>query len=71
MLVFKKQKMIDRLTAEGRADQITQDVLDIMDNLDGCKASASCWRRQVYDEPVLWVVGKDGNGEYVNENDCA
>ena len=69
-MVFSKQKMIDRLTVEGRADAITDEVIRIMDNLDGQEASASCWNRQVKDEPVYWVVGKDGSGEYVNELDC-
>lgn len=67
---FSKQLMIDRLTKEGRADQITDDIIAIMDNLDGQEANANCWNRRVMDEPVYWVVGKDGNGEYVNENDC-
>lgn len=70
MAKFSKQKMIDRLTAEGLADQITPEILAIMDNLDGQEATAMCWQRQIFDEPVLWVVGKDGTGEYVNENDC-
>ena len=67
---FSKEKMIARLTAEGRADAITDGIIAIMDNLDGQEASASCWKRQVYDEPVLYVYGKDGHGEYVNEEDC-
>ena len=67
---FSKKKMIDRLNKEGLSNQITPEIISIMDNLDGRAASASCWRRQVYDEPVLWVVGKDGKGEYVNELDC-
>lgn len=69
-MTFKKELMVARLTKEGRADQITEEIIKIMDNLDGQPATASCWNRQVYDEPVLWVVGKDGNGEYVNEADC-
>lgn len=70
MSKFSKQRMIERLTKEGRAKAITEEVVRIMDNLDGQEASASCWRRQVYGEPVLYVVGKDGTGEYVNELDC-
>lgn len=62
--------MVTRLVAAGLEDQITPEIEAIMDNLDGQDANPSCWRRQVYDEPVYWVVGKDGNGEYVNENDC-
>lgn len=69
-MVFSKKRMVYRLTSEGLADQITDEIMAIMDNLDGQEASASCWRRTVYEEPVLWVVGKDGKGEYVNEEDC-
>lgn len=67
---FSKEKMISRIKAEGREELIDNDVITIMDNLDGQDATASCWRRQVLGEPVLWVVGKDGTGEYVNELDC-
>lgn len=67
---FKKEKMIARLTEEGRADQITPDIIAIMDSLDGQPASHICWERQVMGEPVLWVIGKDGKGHYVNELDC-
>lgn len=67
---FSKQRMIDRLIKEGLTDKITGEIIAIMDNLDGQEANASCWRRQVLDEPVYYVTGKDGHGEYVNENDC-
>ena len=67
---FVKQKMIDRIKAEGREDMIDDEVMSIMDNLDGQEATRSCWRRIVHGDPVLWVVGKDGEGYYVNELDC-
>ena len=67
---FSKDLMVARLTREGLADQITDEIEAIMDNLDGQEASASCWERQVNDKPVLWVVGKNGKGTYVNEADC-
>lgn len=67
---FCKDRMIERLTEEGRADAITDEDLAIMDNLDGQEVNTTCWRRTVYDEPVYWVWGKDGHGQYVNENDC-
>lgn len=67
---FCKDRMIARLTEEGRADAITDEILAIMDNLDGQEVNTTCWRRTVYDEPVYWVWGKDGHGQYVNENDC-
>ena len=69
MLKFSKEKMIKRVTKDGKADLITPEMLAIMDNLDGCPVSTQCWRRTVYNEPVYWVVGKDGTGTYVNEKD--
>ncbi len=70
MLVFSKQKMIERLEKEGRSHMITDDDMAIMDNLDGCDVEANCWQRVVYDKPVFWCKGKDGTGHYVNEFDC-
>lgn len=69
-MVFKKEKMLARIKAEGREEMVDGTVLAILENLDGQTANASNWRRQVYGEPVLWVVGKNGEGEYVNEKDC-
>ena len=68
--VFKKQKMIDRLTREGRYDKIDQTSFEIMDLLDGKDATDQCWDRQVIGQPVLWVSLGNGHGYYVNENDC-
>ena len=67
---FSKQKMIDRITKEGRADMIDDEVIAIMDNLDGQEVHTNSWRRQVYGEPVLSCYGKDGKYYDVNENDC-
>lgn len=70
MYTFSKQKMLDRIKEEGRLNMVDAEAEKMMDNLDGCEATTSCWRRVVHQEPVMWVVGKDGNGAYVNENDC-
>lgn len=67
---FKKDLMIKRLTNEGRHDMIDVHILNIMTNLDGQEATENCWNRKVKNEPVLYVIGKDGEGFYVNENDC-
>ena len=67
---FSKECMIARIKSEGRESMIDSTVLSIMDNLDGQEATTACWRRQVYGEPVLWCVGKDGQGMIVNEADC-
>ena len=67
---FSKQKMLERIEAQGMMNMVGEKELAVMDNLDGMECDASCWRRVVYHEPVYWCIGKDGNGEYVNENDC-
>lgn len=69
-MVFKKEKMLDRIKREGRLDMVDDNVLSIMDNLDGQEAHTNSWRRQVYGEPVLIVKGKDGTYCDVNELDC-
>ena len=70
MIVFDKFRMIKRLDLDGRAAEITPEIGAIMDNLHGQPASANNWRRTVYGEPIMWVVGKNGIGEYVAETDC-
>ena len=67
---FSKEKMIERVTAIGKADMIDETVVKIMDNLDGQEVSTSCWNRQVNGKPVYSCVGKDGKTYDVNENDC-
>ena len=70
MFKFSKARMIKRLTEAGKADMIDDDVKAIMDNLDGQEANRQCWSNTVYGEPVCWVIGKDGTGYYVHEDDC-
>lgn len=70
MIVFRKEKMIDRVTKEGRASLINDVTIEIMDNLDGQSCNPFCWARSFNCEPVFLCVGKDGEGCYVNELDC-
>lgn len=67
---FSKELMLKRLEEQGMLDQVDDDIIKIMDDLDGQEVTESCWRRQVYDEPVYYCIGKSGEGNYVNENDC-
>lgn len=69
-MVFSKKKMIDRLTSEGRGDNIPKEAIAIMDNLDGQEVGTIYWNRQVYGHPVYTCKGKDGKDYDVNENDC-
>ena len=69
-MIFRKQKMIDRLTSEGRYDEIDDNEMEIMELLDGREATDNCWDRQIYGMPVMYVRLEDGAGYYVNEDDC-
>jgi len=57
-MVFRKQKMIDRITKEGRADMIDDETLKIMDNLDGCEATNYNWESMVKGNNLAWVICK-------------
>lgn len=70
MPIFKKSLMLQRIANEGRMEAVTPDIMAILDDLDNQPASTQCWARVVNDEPVLWVVGKSGQGLLVNEKDC-
>jgi len=67
---FSKQKMLDRIAKENRMHLVGETELAIMDDLDGQDVIANCWQRTVMHQPVYWCVGKSGEGNYVNENDC-
>ena len=69
---FSKEKMIERITREGRMEMIDEIVVEMMDNLDGQVASdrAGRWMPHMIGKPVMWVIGKDGLGEYVLGEDC-
>ena len=69
-MVFKKERMLKRIEAQGMAHMVGEAELAIMDNIDGQEATENCWNRRVNGEPVLWCVGKDGKGYEVNEEDC-
>ncbi len=78
-MVFSKKRMLERLEKEGRTEEVTPEMLEVMDCLDGGEAVEQCWNRVVKGEPVFFVNWKNGrpasysadvSGEYVNENDC-
>lgn len=62
--------MIERIIKEGKAEMLTEEILEIMDNLDGQECHFNSWRRQVYGEAVLACYGKDGTIMDVAEVDC-
>ena len=71
MKVFKKEKMMARLNAQGRANEIDADSREIMDNLDGREVKCNLWRETVYGEANSWYcTDADGIQYPVNIDDC-
>lgn len=69
---FSKDKMINRLTQEGKADMIDDEIMAIMDSLDGQETlpAAATWSNRVKGEPVLGAYSKNGEFFEVNIADC-
>lgn len=68
---FRKQKMIDRLTREGRINEVTREDYELMDKLDGCVGNDYNYRSVVFDDPIVWIEETDEHpGAYVCLQDC-
>lgn len=69
--IFRKTKMLARLAAEGRTNQIDEKSLQIMECLDGHEAKPNLWQQTVYGETNAWYcTDNDGNQYPVNPIDC-
>ena len=72
--IYSASKTIDRVMHEQDPERLRiirqPNIIKILDDMDGQYATPSCWRRQVHGDPVMYVVGRSGEGRYVNENDC-
>ena len=70
MLVFRKKKMVDRITQEGRADMLDPPTLAFMDELDGLEAFPNRWRQTVHFEENAYYCMLNGDQIPVNFLDC-
>lgn len=69
--IFRKQKMIDRLTKEGRLNQVHAEDYELMDKLDGHKANDYNYRSFVFGDNLSWIEPFEGcEGAYVCTEDC-
>lgn len=70
--VFRMDKMIARLKAEGRIHMVDDDAYAMMKKLDGKVGDDYNWQSVVRDEPLVWIAPQDGldEGAYVNVVDC-
>ena len=73
-VVFKAEKMLERVRREGKAEYLTDEIKAQIKALDGKEGTTSNWRNRVYGEDVVWIPRNplDGSGEgvYVALCDC-
>ena len=60
MLVFNKELVLKSIKEAGNEDKITKDVIDDLDNYEGCEAVKSSWDSLVNDMELFIVKGKNG-----------
>ena len=68
-MVFKKAKMLARLESEGRSHLVNGGALEIMDRLDGKKATKNDFKALVHGEEEYFVT-VNGTHYPVNKLDC-
>ena len=69
--IFRMSKMLARLEKEGRASEVTPQIMSIMRQLDGRTGTDYNWQSVVGDEPLVLINDDDvPQGLYVNVDDC-
>lgn len=68
MLVFSKELTLKAIKNAGNEDKITDDMIEDMNNYDGCEAVKSNWDALVKDEELYIVKGKNGKTIKVDRN---
>ena len=69
--IFRKTKMLARITAEGKSNLLNTATLDFMDRLDGHACHPNLWRQTVYGETDAWYCTDSNGNQYpININDC-
>lgn len=69
--IFRAEKMIARIKAEGRGDLLDADTLAFIHLLDGKVGDSYNWQSVVHDEELVWIPKDDDQeGAYVALCDC-
>ena len=58
--VFSKSKVLKLIELAGNAEEVTDEIMESLDNYDGCEAIKSGWDSMVYGVMTYIVTGKDG-----------
>lgn len=69
MMMFSKDQMIKRLEDEGKEAEITEEIISIMDLLDGKPVIKNDFKALIYDV-IEYGVSIDGKFYEVNLEDC-
>lgn len=69
MLVFSKQKMMERLEREGRTAEIDEESKEIMDKIDGLEVHKNHFKALVYDQLEGYVIHPELGQVTVNYKD--
>lgn len=68
MLVFSKELTLKAIKDAGNEDKLTDEMIEDMNNYDGCEAVKSNWDALVKDEELYIVKGKNGKTIKVDRN---
>ncbi len=68
MLVFSKELTLKAIKDAGNEDKLTDEMIEDMNNYDGCEAVKSNWDALVKDEELYIVKGKNGKTIKVDKN---
>lgn len=60
MLVFRKELMLKRLEKENLLDKVNEEMIEIMDKLDGKEVYKNKWRDAILDEAEY--IARDDKG---------
>ena len=70
-MIFKAQKMIDRIKREGRENLLDEDTIKFIWKLDGKRGNDYNWQSFVHGDDVVWIEkDEEQNGAYVARCDC-
>lgn len=70
MKVFRKEKMLARVKAEGLEGMLDDETMAIMNGLDGKEVFPNLWRQTVYGEEDAHYCVLNGEQLPVNIHDC-
>ncbi len=69
MLVFRKELMLKRLEKENLLDKVDNEVMKLMNELDGKEVHKNDWKALIFDELEYIACDNEGTTYPINKND--